>query len=156
MGLEQSSLRKDAQDSSDSPIHPEKSPRFYVPDNIKPQITFFMCTLTEKAHFQGQINLMTTQSPASRIKQAQCIIPKMLLLPSFTLCTRPPIRSVASRIVTSVKPLSKSAFAADRPASPAPITTIRGCRFLRRPLLRGSSVLSADISQLCMPSKLSF
>lgn len=32
MVLEQLSLRSDAQDNSDSPTHPERSPRIYVPD----------------------------------------------------------------------------------------------------------------------------
>lgn len=70
------------------------------------------------------------------------------------LCTLPPIRSEASSTVTLVKPFSKRVLVAARPAKPAPITTIRGCRCLCKALLRGSSVLSEDISQLCMPSKL--
>lgn len=64
--------------------------------------------------------------------------------------------SDASRTVTSVKPFRSRTLVAARPAKPAPITTIRGCRWVPRPLLRGSSVLSEEISQLCMPSKLLF
>lgn len=74
--------------------------------------------------------------------------------PSFTLCTRPPMRLEASSTVTSVKPCSRSALAAARPAKPAPITTTRGCPLLRRPQLRGSSALSPLDSQLCIPSAL--
>lgn len=79
-----------------------------------------------------------------------------ILLPCWTLWTLPPTWSDASRTVTSVKPLVSRTLVAARPAKPAPITTIRGCRWVRRPLLRGSSVPSEEISQLCMPSKLLF
>lgn len=79
-----------------------------------------------------------------------------VVLPCWTLWTLPPMWSDASRIVTSVKPFSSNVFAAARPAKPAPTTTIRGCGKMRRPLLRGSSVLSEEMSQLCMPSNLLF
>lgn len=74
----------------------------------------------------------------------------ILLSPCWTLRTLPPMQSDASRTVTSVKPFSSKVLAAARPAKPAPITTIRG------PLLRGSSVPSEEISQLCMPPKVLF
>lgn len=95
--------------------------------------------------YQGLMKLKVTSRKQGRV-----------LSPCWTLCTRPPMWSDASSTVTSVKPFSSRILVAARPAKPAPITTIRGCRWVRSPLLRGSSVLSDEISQLCMPSKLLF